>query len=83
MFYKKNNKNKDDFIYEKWNKYVCQYQYKKGSMKALFLGMFALVWFWYQATNAGYVDWQKEPKQATTFKYVEELGLLLIKTIIK
>ena len=25
-------------------------------MKALFLGMFALVWFWYQATNAGYVD---------------------------
>ena len=30
---------------------------KKGSMKALFLGMFALVWFWYQATNAAYVDW--------------------------
>ena len=26
-------------------------------MKALFLGMFALVWFWYQATNAAYVDW--------------------------
>ena len=37
------------FIYKKWNNYVYQYQYKKSSMKSLFLGMFALVWFWYQA----------------------------------
>ena len=28
----------------------------KWLLKALFLGIFALIWIGYQATNAGYVD---------------------------
>ena len=45
------------FIYENETIMFININIKKGSMKALFLGIFALVWFWYQATNAGYVDW--------------------------
>ena len=46
---------------------------KKGSMKALFLGIFALVWFWYQATNAAYVDglyvWDNAQRYTTSTEW--------------